>query len=292
MRKFLYVALKLFFISILILIVLDIIYTAIYYHPKYHRNKVSWIKSFDEGQNFNYAVFGSSRAYFHINPKQIALETGQIGVNLAYPACTNFEIKLMVKTFLDECYANKIFIQIDKVYNVESIDQLAIVPWIPFFREPKIYEDIKAYDSLAVFKKYVPFYRYMFYDSKLGFRELSMTFLNNNKFENDLGFYGAEGIMAKDSNFVIKPLKNELNKHLKEIIDLCKEKEVTCYFFTAPYFNTEFCTQVLKEQLPNYFDFSDSVSDKNLFMDYQHLNIYGAEKFTSIFVKAYFENTY
>lgn len=256
----------------------------------YNRSKVSWVKNISNEAPLDYAVFGSSRAAFHINPKQILEKTNQFGVNLAYPAATNLEIKLMLQHFLEEHEVKRIFIQVDKVYNKETIDPIAITPWMPYLRKDYVYNEIAKQDSLAFFKKYLPFYRYMLYDSKLGFRELAMAFIKEDKMEENLGFSGINGTMKKEATFRIKALENKKNRHLLEILEICKKNEISCYFFTAPYYQTDFNTEVLKENLPNYIDFSKSINNISMFNDYQHLNIQGAKAFTNLFIGTYFEN--
>ncbi|MFD1014605.1 hypothetical protein [Winogradskyella rapida] len=240
----------------------------------------------------DYAIFGSSRAFYHVNPKQILQKTNQLGVNLAYPAVTNLEIKLMVHTFLEKHHVKRIFIQVDKVYNKESLDPLAIAPWTPFIGDDYVYNEIKKYDSLAIYKKYIPFYRYMQNDTKLGFRELALTFIKDNNFESNLGFSGIVGTMEKDENYTLKALENKTNEHLVEIINMCKKNKIACYFFTAPYYQTDFNTEVLRVNLPNYMDYSKSIDNMNMFHDYQHLNRDGAKVFTDFFINTYFTDEY
>ncbi|MBQ0786900.1 MAG: hypothetical protein KBT69_05335 [Oceanihabitans sp.] len=290
MKKFVSHFFKLLLLSVFLLIVLDFIYTKIYSSAMYNRSKVSWVKNISNETPLDYAVFGSSRAAFHINPKQILQTTNQFGVNLAYPAATNLEIKLMLQHFLEEHQVKRIFIQVDKVYNKETIDPIAITPWMPYLRKDYVYAEIAKQDSLAFFKKYLPFYRYMLYDSKLGFRELAMAFMKDNKMEENLGFSGINGTMKKEATFRIKALENKKNRHLLEILEICKKNEINCYFFTAPYYQTDFNTEVLKENLPNYIDFSKSINNISMFNDYQHLNIQGAKAFTDLFIGTYFEN--
>ncbi|WP_452226414.1 hypothetical protein [Lacinutrix cladophorae] len=290
MKKFVSLFFKLLLLSVFVLIALDFTYTKIYSSSRYNRTKVSWAQNISNEKPLDYAVFGSSRAAFHLNPKQILQTTNQLGFNLAYPAATNFEIKLMVKHFLEAHQVKRIFIQVDKLYNKETIDPMAITPWMPYIRKDYVYNEIKKQDSFAFFKKYLPFYRYMLYDSKLGFRELTMTFFKKNIFENNMGFSAINGSMKKEGRFVINDLQNKKNIHLLEIIEMCKENQVACYFFTAPYYQTDFNTEVLKENLPNYIDFSKSINNINMFNDYQHLNIQGAKVFTNVFIETYFEN--
>ncbi|WP_040278184.1 hypothetical protein [Psychroserpens damuponensis] len=274
----------------ILLFVLDVIYTTIYNHPIKARSKVTWLRSLEPNQELDYALFGSSRVFFHLNPVQIKKETGLNGINLSYPAADNFEIKLMVKEFFKKHRAKKIFVQVDDRYNVENFNKLAINPWIPFIKEDSIYNDIKAVDSAAVYKRYLPFYRYMLSDSRLGFREIVLSFFKPNMFEATNGFAPMVGQINENSKPMALHIIDKKNQHLETIIDICKKEKVELFFFTAPYFNTQLNTEVLKKQLPNYHDFYSSISDINCFSDHLHLNEKGAKQFTTLFSDTYFKN--
>tara|TARA_R110000751_G_scaffold61569_3_gene127851 strand:+ start:1804 stop:2676 length:873 start_codon:yes stop_codon:yes gene_type:complete len=285
--KQLFITLFLFYV---LLVALDLIYTSIYMHPVKARSKVSWLKNLEANQEFDYALFGSSRVFFHLNPKQIKNETGLNGINLSYPAADNFEIKLMVKEFFKHQKAKKIFIQVDDRFNVENYNDLAVIPWMPFIKEESIYEDIRKLDSTAFCKRYLPFYRYMLYDSKLGFREVVLSFFKPNMFGDTNGFAPMNGHMSEKSKRLSLHITDKKNKHLEAIIEICKKENVELYFFTAPYYNTQLNTDVLEKQLPNYKDFYDSLNDINSFSDHLHLNEKGAEQFTTLFSDTYFKN--
>jgi hypothetical protein len=288
MKKFLKYVLGALVLLYVLLVFLDFLYTSIYEHPVHARDKVSWLNNLKPDQ-FDYAIFGSSRAFFNLNPQQIKIETGLNGINLAYPASDNFEIKLMINQFLKHQKTKKIFIQVDDRYNSEQFNATAIVPWLPYIRENSIYREIHTVDPTAFYDKYVPFYRYMMNDSKLGFREIIMCFTKPNKFGKTNGFTPLYGEMKNDKFFTFE-LEDTSNKHLEAIIEICKKEEIELYFFTAPYYKTQFNAEVLSKHLPNYQDFSGSIGDKDCFRDVNHLNKKGAEKFTSLFSNIYFKN--
>jgi len=152
-----------------------------------------------------------------------------------------------------------------------------------------VYNEIKSVDSAAFFKRFVPFYRYMIYDSKLGFREMMLSFFKANKFESTNGFAPIIGQMRGDKSYRIS-IEDLKNKQLEDVIAICEKEKIELYFFTAPYYNTQFNAEVLQGQLPNYQDFSGEIPDRDCFNDFTHLNKKGAEKFTSLFGSTYFKN--
>ncbi|WP_225035569.1 hypothetical protein [Winogradskyella sp. SM1960] len=273
----------------LMLIVLDVTYTSLYKHSNYTRSKVSWLRTLDSNDSYDYAVFGSSRVYFNFNPLIVNAKTGVKGLNLGYPGANNFEIKLMIKSFLKKYKANRIFVQVDDQYNKYHADPVAIIPFIPFIREPDLYKDIGRVNSKASSLYYLPFYRFMKYDSKIGFRELMMGLIKNNKYDKRLGYPITTNKEMKERNTSYDfKIEDKPNRHIEEIIQICKKEKVQIYFYTAPIYKANGNLDVIKRQLANYKDFSDFSEDESLFSDPYHLNALGTKVFTEQFIHTYF----
>ncbi|WP_188358254.1 hypothetical protein [Mangrovimonas yunxiaonensis] len=250
------------------------------------------MKEIPSSEKFDYAAFGSSRTFYNLDPLQIEKETGLKGVNMGYPGANTFEIMLMVKMFLQKFEVKRIFIQVDDQYNKSHYDRTAIIPFMPFIHDDIIYENIKKVETNAVYLKYIPFYRYMKYDSKLGFRELMMTSFNEvNQFEVNYGYAPTMKKNMKESNSPYKfKLKDVKNKHIVELLRVCKEEQVEVMFYTSPIYNPEGNLELLNTHLPNYKDFSNSILAHDMFNDPYHLNTSGTKMFTNLFITTYFEN--
>ena len=285
---------KFFLYTLLIVVViafcLDWLYTYSYKNPVYARDKVSWMYSINEKKirEYDYALFGSSRCIYHINPVQIEKETGIKGINLGYSGSNPFEIKLMVHEFLQIHQPDQIFVQLDNRFNRVHRDPISITPWIPFIHKPYLYEEIKKNDSLGFYLKNIPFYRYTQYESKLGIRNVALSYMKENNFAELEGFKAMSGIAGKgkikDYNLIDEP-----NPHILEIQKWCDELGVKVYFFTAPYYNRTLNTAVIAKHVAPYKDFSEIFDDRLYFSDPNHLNRKGAEAFTHIFIKQYFK---
>jgi hypothetical protein len=130
----------------------------------------------------------------------------------------------------------------------------------------------------------------MLHDSKLGFREIVLSFFKPNMFEDTNGFAPMSGHMKQKSKRLSLHIKDKKNEHLDTIIKICEKEKVDLYFFTAPYYNTQLNTKVLEKQLPNYQDFYSSIKNINNFSDHLHLNEKGAKEFTTLFSDTYFKN--
>lgn len=266
---------------------LDWFYTYSYKNPVYPRNKPSWLNNL-EGNKYDYALFGSSRCLNTVNPVQIDNETRLSGVNMAYNGSNPFEIKLMVQQFTEKFHPQKIFVQVDDRFDRERNDPTSSIFWIPFIDQDYIYEELNKRDSLTWYYRYVPFYRYLLYESKIGVRDVSLSYIKKNRFEELKGFVPVNGSF-EDYEHKSKEFEDKQNVHLKEIIQLCEQKEIELYFFTSPYYKFDIATGIIDKHLPNYKDFSDIFSEKSMFHDQSHLNAKGAKKFTEIFIKEYFK---
>jgi hypothetical protein len=291
MKKFIYINIILLLTTFILAYSLEWFYTYSYQNssPENSRSKVSWLNSKDSVIKYDYALFGSSRCIYHLNPVTIDNKTGLNGINLGYSGSNPFEIKLMVKKFLNKYSPKEIFIQVDDRFNREFLDTLSITSWIPFINNDYIYQEISGYDDRAFYLKNVPFYRYTQYESKLGFRNLFFSYFKKNKFHHKKGFVEIKKEI-KSSKPLHYKLEDKPNKHFKEINKWCEERGVKVYFFTAPYYKTKINTEIIDKYLNNYHDFSFVFSEMKLFSDQTHLNWKGAEKFTNIFIEYYFTN--
>ncbi|WP_179319499.1 hypothetical protein [Winogradskyella helgolandensis] len=277
-------------IVVLTLFLLDSLYTYIYVHPHYARSKVSWLKTLDTDSKYDYAVFGSSRVHFNFNPMLVEEKTGYKGINLGFPNSKSFEIKLMVKLFLEKHQVNTIFIQVDDHYSIDGFDPIAIVPFLPYIRDHELFKDIRSVNTEASFLYYLPFYRYMKYDAKLGFREIMMSFYKNNKYDNRLGYpLGKEKQMRERETKYKFLLEDKSNPHIEEVIKICEEKNIEIYFYTSPIYKAEGNFDVFHKNLPNYHNFSNIFVNAKLFRDPYHLNIEGTSVFTEEFIETYFK---
>jgi len=276
-------------LSILILMFgLEKIFTYSYENPVNPRNKASWLKKMDANEKFDYALFGSSRCLNTVNPVFIDQQTGLSGINMAYNGSNPFEIKLMVHEFLKKYHPKKIYVQVDDRFDRERNDPTSSIFWLPFINEDYIHKQFKNKDSLVWGYKNIPFYRYMLYESKIGFRDVFLSYFKKNQFNKFKGFIPTSGTSEK-TKFHYYKLSNQSNIHIKEIETLCKEKEVEVYFFTAPYYKRNLDSDIIEKHVNHYTDFSQAILKREYFANPSHLNGKGAEKFTNIFIKEYFK---
>jgi len=265
----------------------DFVFTKIY-EKGTPRDRIGWIRTMSEGDSVDYVLLGSSRCVHHIDPKLILEKTGLKGYNLGYAASGPVEIKLTLEQFLLHSTTKKVFIQVDFNYNYNKPDGLAKVCWMPYLKEPDVYDEFIRYDNKYFWLKNIPFYRYMINDPKIGFRNVFFMALGKTKkTKNTLGFAPLNGEL-KEITQQVPDVDLQENLIFKEIYAICQEKGIKCVFFTSPMYQTGPDYDVLKNYLPNYYNFSRELQDKSLYKDNTHLNAKGAILFTQLFAKTFF----
>jgi hypothetical protein len=140
---------------------------------------------------------------------------------------------------------------------------------------------------------YVPFYRYIKFDAKIGFREVYEVL--SNKPTNTLfnkGYYplisDKKGSMKND----ISTLKVIRNKYYEEIKKLCKQNNINLIVVMTPmckntkgldYFDK------VKKQYPEINNFENTVTDDRYFASCGHLNNEGAIIYTNHIINTFFK---
>lgn len=289
MKRFVIYIATLGIITVAMMYLLDALYTYVYNHGGY-RNKVMWVRDFPSGIELDYIIIGSSRANYHVNPKQVEQRIGKVGYNLGYNGSNPFETKLMFKEFLKIGKVKRLFVQVDYTFIYEQPDLIGQLNFIPYLNEDEIYKEFMKVDSSYVYTKHVPFYRYQKFESRLGYRNVIMSALSDKtpKFTDSLGFTFVSKVLKNDKGHS-KKLINVKNRHLKEINLIAKQEGIEVTFFTAPVFKPNYDLNKLEDQLTNYSNFIDAIEDRNYFNDPTHLNAEGAKIFTDIFIDQFYK---
>jgi hypothetical protein len=287
MRKLLLNIISLLLTISLLAFVLEFVLTTTYKRAKNSRLKTAIAIQISEKDSLDYALFGSSRSMRHVNPILIEAETNLKGYNFGCISCQPFEIKLLVFETLKRIHLDRIFIQVDYSYNEHKPNKTAKVSWYPFLKEKDIYSEFSKFEKDAFYLKNIPLYRYLKFDSKIGFRQALLSVLKKPCFKDDYGYVNStvSNIDLEKFNYYLKDFENP---QLKEIIAFCKKKRTDVYFYTSPIYSEYPNHIVLKKYLPNYTDFSMTISQRSFFNDALHLNKLGDSIFTKLFIKKYF----
>ena len=287
MKRFATYTLWLFVITLVFMVTLDFIYTSVFNHGA-DRNKLMWVRAM-EGENLDYIILGSSRANYSIQPNVITSTTGKKGFNLGMNSSNIIETSALLEKFLEFGTTKSVYIQVDPQYRQEYPDPVGEVVWMPYVHESEVYDTFKDHASSYTYYRYVPFYRYQKFAARLGFRDVLSSALGSGyDYESTLGYMPRYGTLQQEKPFVPDPSIVKENPLYTKLISFCNAHDIKVYFFTAPYYKFKGDITMLEDLLPQYTNFSDSLSDRLYFSDQIHLNTKGAQKFTEIFAETYF----
>jgi len=273
---------------------LAIIFEALFTYSNYNltpRNPVSWLMSLDSKRTYDYAVLGSSRTLYHLNPNQIEKLTHKRGINFGLQDAKPFDIKLFVIQLIKKNITKNIYIQIDDSWNYTDAGEKSTVHWLPFINEENIWNEFKKLkDKKYYYYKNIPFYKYANFDSEIGIRDyikgIAKQPLSTIEANGYLTLYGELPKNKRNSKYSIK-IKDTLNVHISEILALCKKNDVKVIFFTSPIYNAIGNHLLLNNYLPNYYDYTDLISEPQYFVDPRHLNAEGTKIFNDSLSKIF-----
>ncbi|WP_310557734.1 hypothetical protein [Flavobacterium sp.] len=277
------------FTILIVMIVLDVTYTKIY-ESSFPRSKFQYLRSLGN-KKVDYIFIGSSRVEYGIVPNIIEKKTGKSAVNLGFQAAKLGDIYTLLQLVKEyNIQYETIFIQVDYIYNIKdghsNIFEYQMMPFIRDNGITKSYSDKYGVHSIANY--YLPFFRYCSNDFKLGFREI---FSNIVQKETNVilqkGYISRLGNATELTGALPKVLLDK-NETLDSIQFFIKQNKMKVVFYCAPFCknnqNKDF-TAKLKFKIPGLQDFSQVLTDDQLFIDCNHLNDNGAKRFTEIFAE-------
>ena len=290
---------KLFFIFIgkiivallLIAFALDFCYTTIFAQSK-TRNKVENVIN-SKAQNYDVIILGTSRANNHF-VSELFEKKGLKTFNYGMSGAHLFETSLMLKLMMERNWKIKnIIIETDLNLSNEKRDDGTFGRFMPFLHQSKIITEHfnKEPDFTELY--YVPFYRYIQFDSKVGFRAFYKSLLQEptNTLENKgyypLG-YNPKANMKNNIESLI-PLRNQ---YFEEIKQICKQNNINLIAVTTP-----MCSNVkgmdyfkkVKKLYPEIKEYEHVVQGDEFFSSCGHLNDKGARLFTSRIINDFFK---
>ena len=291
MRKFLLFLAKGLALLLLTLVMLDALYTAVYMQSD-SRSKIDYLFN-SKDKNYDIIFLGSSRVNNHFVPK-IFNDQGYKTINFGITRSRLEESALMLQMMVERNYKIKyLILQVDLNINTNDHSEAIRSLFMPYLHTSKtvrdFYRTIPEYNEFL----YIPFYRYMHYDARVGFREMyySAIHKNTNALENE----GFHPLMTSDKNMIPADLSKyypKRNKGYEEIKAICKKNNIQLIALTTPmcmetinrdYFNH------LQEVYPEIRRFENAVTDDKYFSTCGHLNKDGAEEFTNVVFKAFFK---
>lgn len=282
MKQFGLFIVKIIVTLIVTAVALDLIYTVVYHHSN-KRDKISYLYN-SEAQNYDVVFLGSSRVNNHFVPK-IFNDQGYKTYNFGLTRSRLEESALMLKLMVERQYKIKyLILQVDLNINTNDHSEAIRSLFMPYLHSSETirnhYQNIDEYNQLL----YIPFYRYMHYDARIGFREFFQSAIHKrtNQLDND-GFYP---LLKNQRPMVPADLSKyapKRNVAYEEIKAICKKNNIQLLAMSTPMcvstINRKYFQQ-LQSVYPEILNFEDAVTDDKYFSTCGHLNKEGAEEFT------------
>ncbi|MBF7090612.1 hypothetical protein IUY40_03530 [Flavobacterium sp. ALJ2] len=291
MKKFLVYTVKILVIIILIAGVLDLAFTYVFMQSK-NRGKIEKVFN-SKAQKYDVIIVGSSRANNHFVSQLFEdkeLKTFNFGMSGGHL----FETSLLLKLMIERKYTIKNVI-LEADLNLSN-DQESIgvsTKFLPYIHNSEVikkhFYDEENFNELY----YFPFYRYVKYDSEIGFREVYKTLIGEKTNALDyLGYYPL--VKHKNGNMKnnivnLNPLPH--NKYYEEIKRICKTNDINLITVMTP-----MCENVagmnyfdkVKKAYPEIHNYENVVQGDKYFSSCGHMNDAGARIFTARIIKDFF----
>ncbi|MFC4478208.1 hypothetical protein [Flavobacterium chungangensis] len=291
MKKFLLYILGIFILTVSVATILDRLYTYVFMQSR-NRGKIETVFN-STAKKYDVVILGSSRANNHF-VSQMFEDKGLKTFNYGMSGGHLFEASLMLKLMIERKYEIKNVI-LEADLNLASDHQAEGIAalFLPYIHNSEIIKERYRNESNFNELYYIPFYRYIKYDSKIGWRETFFTAIHKktNSLEN-LGYHPLEkhknGNM-KNNIVNLNPLPH--NKYYEEIKDICKKNNINFIAVMTP-----MCENVVgmnyfdkvKKTYPEIYNYENTVIENKYFSSCGHMTGEGARLFTAKIIKDFF----
>lgn len=291
MKNFLIYITKILLVAFLIAVALDGIYTAVFMQSK-NRGKIEEVFN-AKPQKYDVVILGSSRANNHFVP-QMFEDKGLKAFNYGMSGGHLFEASLLLKLMIERKYVIKnVILEADLNLSNESEAEGISALFLPYIHNSETIKDHFAAQENFNELYYIPFYRYIKYETKIGCRETFFAAIHKktNQLDN-LGYHPLEkhknGNM-KNNIANLNPLPH--NKYYEEIKNICKANNIKFIAVMTPmcenvvgmnYF------QKVKKAYPEIYNYENVVVEDKYFSSCGHMTDTGAKMFTARILKDFF----
>lgn len=291
MKRFLIYIAAILVVTISVAVTLDGLYTFIFMQSE-NRGKIETIFN-SKAQKYDVVMLGSSRANNHF-VSQMFEDKGLKTFNYGMSGGHLFEASLMLKLMIERKYEIKnIILEADLNLSNDKKSDGVSAKFLPYIHNSDIIK--KHFSNEENFNElyYIPFYRYIKYDSKIGFREIfKIESKETTNALDNLGFYPLKkhknGNM-KNNIINLNPLKQ--NKYYEEIKEICKANKINFIPVMTP-----MCENVVgmnyfdkvKKAYPEIHNYENVVLENKYFSSCGHMTDEGAKLFTARILKDFF----
>lgn len=273
-------------------IILDYGYTSIYLQS-HNRNKIEYVYN-SKARNYDVVILGSSRANNHF-VSELFEKKGLKTFNYGMSGGHLFEAELMLKLMLERKYKIKnVILEADLNLSSEHRSDGIACKFLPYLHQSETIAThfSKEDDFMALY--YIPFYRYIKFDTQIGFREMVLHVLQKETSHLQYSGYHALGNKKGRMKNNISPLKPLIrNQYYESIKRLCAANSINFIAVMTP-----MCENTLgmnyfdkvKKAYPEIYNYEKVVIEDKYFSSCGHMNDVGARLFTSKIIQDFFDN--
>ena len=270
---------------------MDFGYTKVFLQSS-NRGKIEKVFN-SKGEKYDVVILGSSRANNHFVAPMFE-ERGLKTFNYGMSGGHLFEASLLLQLMIERNYQIKnVILEADLNLSNDHQSEGISAKFLPFLHESETIR--RHFEKEADFMElyYIPFYRYVKYDAKIGVREVWDTSRNKpTSLLDNKGYYplGKKPNANMKNNIAnLNPLKK--NQYYYEIKQLCEQKGIKFIAVMTPmcentkgmdYFDK------VKELYPEIHNYENAVLEDKYFSSCGHLNDAGARLFTARILKDFF----
>ena len=291
MKQFLLYTLKILLLTIVIAVVLDFGYTKVFLQSS-NRGKIEKVFN-SKGEKYDVVILGSSRANNHFVAPMFE-ERGLKTFNYGMSGGHLFEASLLLQLMIERNYQIKnVILEADLNLSNDHQAEGISAKFLPFLHESETIRRHFENESDFMELYYIPFYRYVKYDAKIGVREVWDTSRNKpTSLLDNKGYYplGKKPNANMKNNIAnLNPLKK--NQYYYKIKQLCEQKGINFIAIMTPmcentkgmdYFDK------VKKLYPEIHNYENAVLEDKYFSSCGHLNDAGARLFTARILKDFF----
>lgn len=291
MKKFLFYLAKILIITIVSAIILDVVYTAMYLQCR-NRNKIDQLHNLNN-VHYDVVILGSSRANNHF-VSEMFQKKGLKTFNYGMSGSSLFETSLVLKLMIErKCIIKNLILDADLNLRNDKQSRAIASLFLPYIHNSKItkqhFSDQNDFSEIY----YIPFYRYMKYEIRIGFREMFMSAIHKRTSDMDNWGYSQldgveDGNMENDIS-TFEPLPH--NIYYEEIKNICKINNIKFIPIMSPVCENTVGMQYfdkVKKAYPEIYNYENAVIENKYFSSCGHMNGTGAKLFTAKILKDFF----
>ena len=290
MKKFIGFVAKASLLLLIALVLLDVVYTTVYLQSS-SRGKIDAVFN-STAIDYDVVILGSSRANNHFVTELFekkGLKTFNYGISGGHL----YEASLLLKLMVERKYEIKnVVLEADMNLSNEHQAEGISAKFLPYLHSSEVVK--KHFEKEPNFKElyYIPFYRYLQFETRIGFREMFKAAVKEpTKILDHGGYYSLGTTKGNMKNNISKLNPLPHNKYYEEIKAICKANKINFIAVMTP-----MCENVVGM---NYFDkvhkaypeihnYENVIVENKYFSSCGHMNDTGARLFTARIIKDFF----